>query len=70
MRPAWLVVLVLAAAAAGLARGSAKLQERDGVPVPADAVAYHGAMTVYSRVARWAGGRALEAEARYWKAVA
>lgn len=34
-----------------------------------DAVAWHGAMSMYSRIAAWAGRKALVAEGEYWKAV-
>lgn len=60
-----LVAAVLVAAAAG-ARAAAPA----GTSVPADAVAYHGAAQAYGRLARWAGRRAMEAETRYWKAIA
>ncbi|MYS19168.1 MULTISPECIES: hypothetical protein [unclassified Streptomyces] len=56
------VGLVLATAAA---RSSAPA----GTDVPAAAVAYHGAMEFYQRLARWAGRRALDAELSYWKEI-
>jgi hypothetical protein len=54
-------VAALGAAAQRAARGV-------GTATP-DAVAWHGAMSMYSRIATWAGRKALAAEAEYWKAV-
>lgn len=48
---------------------SAQICAPAGTVVPGDAVAYHGAMVAYGRLARWAGDRALINEARYWEAV-
>lgn len=39
-----------------------------GEPTPA-AVGWHGAWQMYSRLAVWAGQRALLAESAYWKTV-
>lgn len=37
--------------------------------VPAEAVGWYGAMSLYRNVALWAGKRAMSAEMNYWKAV-
>jgi hypothetical protein len=63
------VLAILAAAAAvGVWLGSRTATAAEAA-VPNEARAYFGAMTMYGRIARWAGRRALEAEAAYWEAV-
>lgn len=63
-----LIAAGFTAAAVGSAV-SARICAPTGATVPGDAVAYHGAMLAYGRIARWAGDRALACEARYWEAV-
>jgi hypothetical protein len=60
------VVLVLAAVVVGVHLGARPVGD---VEVSPEARRYYGAMTVYGRIARWAGHRALEAETAYWEAV-
>jgi hypothetical protein len=41
----------------------------DAASVPPEAVALHGAATLYGQLAAFFGRHALRAEARYWEAV-
>lgn len=68
MKP-WALIAAGFIAAAVASAVSAQLAAPAGAAVPGDAVAYHSAMQAYGRLARWAGRRALECEARYWEAV-
>lgn len=41
----------------------------DNPSVPPEAAGWYGAMSLYRKVALWAGRRAMDAELHYWKAV-
>lgn len=66
---AYHVALLMGALAAAVSAAGARRAAGGAASVPPEAVGWHGAAELYGRLARWAGTRALQAEARYWEAV-
>jgi hypothetical protein len=61
--------LFAVAALVAVVYAATRRDDESAAAVPAQAVGWHGAMSLYRNVAMWAGKRAMEAEVHYWKAV-